>query len=538
MLVSFTDALGRLLSFVHACPELRKEFDSPRYYPAESHPDLFDPGDKPREPDQERLAKKGRLFLRRFLARQLGVRPSPLFTAFGPDGGKLWIMRTMEGELVHCTGDGSRATRMVEDAEIFLDQAELDLFFGLAAPGRRAFLGWEAACLLAGERPEPLWKHVLRQTEPPASANRVGKYRSELAAAGFLPLQMLGKLEFYSWEAIRAWAQSRGIEVPPMAVQAEQEDSADFLRFHQVERILAERFGGDAVAIGYEMAGWVFYKELDAYTHVRELGDQCRFRFPETHEFRQGRDFNPERPYEYLPLLERCYFKKSDIARFVQLGPVHRYISGTALVERFERLRGSKDRAKALIVSGIEESILVAFHPIYGGPDVEEILPQEGLDYSLPPVDLCLYFLDGVLAMEANESGGIGVSVDSSAADAADIASADVQPAKSAEPCRANLDEAEKRPITQKARKVLWLWGAWQKIEDACQKAEEPIGIGDIPGTKEEFYALVKWLDPRLEGIKTYSTFDSEYLEPGGYRFPRKMKSGEHSWQKIFRDFS
>jgi len=99
-------------------------------------------------------------------------------------------------------------------------------------------------------------------------------------------------------------------------------------------------------------------------------------------------------------------------------------------------------------------------------------------------------------------------------------------------------DKAQTGTILRaKAKKELLLKEAWRKIHDTSRNLGEPIEIYDIPGTREEFYALVKWLQPKLEKIKTYATFRDEYLTPGEYAFPGKMKSGEHSWKEIFPEF-
>jgi hypothetical protein len=399
MLVSFNDAVKRLLRFVETCPELRKEFDSPRYYSTAYQPEFFNPDNEPRELTQEQLTEKGKCFLRGLIGPE---DSSHVFVAFKPDGGKHWILRSSEKELLYCEGNGSRATRKVEDSAIFLSHVELDVFFGLAAPGRRLLLDWEAASRLAGERPESLWKYVLRGKEgPPQFPNRLGIYRGELAN-DLLPAQMIGRLKLYSWGAVRAWADKKGIPAPLADTCTGNEVFSKFLSLDQAEGILAERFGTTKEDIVHEIAAWVFHRELIAYTDIDELGDERRFYFTEADLWRKSNGFDSDKPYDYLAPLEACFFKNSDITRFQ---PINRYITGAALIARWKAQRGSEAQAKAFVKSRIEESRLDVFHPIYAGSDVEDVIPKEPGELSLPPIEECLVSLNEAREVEAVDFG-------------------------------------------------------------------------------------------------------------------------------------
>jgi hypothetical protein len=89
---------------------------------------------------------------------------------------------------------------------------------------------------------------------------------------------------------------------------------------------------------------------------------------------------------------------------------------------------------------------------------------------------------------------------------------------------------------SEKQRKLELLERAWSRLVSEARKAGVDLNPDDIPGTKAEFFALVRWLEPDLRQIRTMSTFDSEYLR-GRYRFPRRMKGGEHGWNSIFPEF-
>lgn len=89
---------------------------------------------------------------------------------------------------------------------------------------------------------------------------------------------------------------------------------------------------------------------------------------------------------------------------------------------------------------------------------------------------------------------------------------------------------------SEKQRKLDVLERAWSRLVSVAREAGVDLNRDDIPGTKAEFFALVKWLEPDLRQIRTMSTFDSEYLR-GRYRFPRRMKGGEHEWKRIFPEF-
>jgi hypothetical protein len=142
--------------------------------------------------------------------------------------------------------------------------------------------------------------------------------------------------------------------------------------------------------------------ELKGYTNINELGDQRRFYFPDAPLWVKSHDFDSDHSYEYLPLLENCYFKGTDIAK---IGISRRYITGAALIDRWREYRTSESQAKAFVKGRIKESRLLIFHPIYAGADLEESVPEENRDFQLPPIDQCLFCWDEVMEVEAAEFG-------------------------------------------------------------------------------------------------------------------------------------
>lgn len=194
-------------------------------------------------------------------------------------------------------------------------------------------------------------------------------------------------------------------QAPPAPMGDQQPiDPSAFLSFHQAQKLLAERLNITEEDSGHEIAGRIFHQELRGYTNINECGDQRRFHFPDAALWVKRADFDSKPPYEYLLLLEKCYFKAGDMA---EIGGNRRYVTGTALIDRWREYRKSESQTRAFITGRIEESRLLAFHPVYGGPDVEEILTKGKQDFPLPPIDQCLFCWDEVVAVEAVEFGPI-----------------------------------------------------------------------------------------------------------------------------------
>lgn len=104
-----------------------------------------------------------------------------------------------------------------------------------------------------------------------------------------------------------------------------------------------------------ELAAWVWMGPADggiaAYTNANEMRPPPRFFYA------VGSD-----SYDYIGPLMACWFREDDLDQFQ---PGDRYITGTALIERWSQQPGL--HAIAFIQAKIFESRLLDIHPIYGG---------------------------------------------------------------------------------------------------------------------------------------------------------------------------
>ena len=158
-----------------------------------------------------------------------------------------------------------------------------------------------------------------------------------------------------------------------------------------------------------ELAAWVFMGPkiggVVAYVNANELKPPMRFHF--------GLGVGNERDFDYLTPLMQCWFRQDDLLAF---NPTDRYITGSALVERWANVPGIQ--AEAFIRAKIRESRLMDFHPITGGTQATET-DHEGY----PPLASGLYVLAQVEAIEAEDfpsgdsgnAGGLHGTADSRA---------------------------------------------------------------------------------------------------------------------------
>ena len=166
----------------------------------------------------------------------------------------------------------------------------------------------------------------------------------------------------------------------------------DFIAYPKALSILRERWK----ATPDELAAWIFWGPeaggIAAYCNANELDPPPRFYFA----------YNLSE--DYLSSLMGCWFLQSDIDQFV---PTDRYITGTALIERWRKVPGIIP--DAFICAKIGESRLWDVHPTYGHTEatfsgghvqfpplsaglfemsrVERIEIEDGLDVSLIPTD-------------------------------------------------------------------------------------------------------------------------------------------------------
>ncbi len=135
-----------------------------------------------------------------------------------------------------------------------------------------------------------------------------------------------------------------------------------------------------------EIAAWVWFgaedSGLDAYINANELAPPPRFYYGDLNSV----------DFDYLSPLIACWFLEQDIVNFK---PTDRYITGEALIKRWEDIPGIQP--EAFIQAKIEESRLADFHPIFG-------LTQGSItDELFPPLETGLFSLSNIMQIEAED---------------------------------------------------------------------------------------------------------------------------------------
>lgn len=137
-----------------------------------------------------------------------------------------------------------------------------------------------------------------------------------------------------------------------------------------------------------ELAAWVWWgtrnEGISAYLNANELVAPPRFQFP------VGTD-----DFEYVPYMMACWFKKEDVANFI---PAERYITGAALLERWNANARPGLHAKAFVMAKIAESRLMESHPLFG---LTQGSCPEHADF--PPLESGLFALSEVEAIESTD---------------------------------------------------------------------------------------------------------------------------------------
>jgi len=127
-------------------------------------------------------------------------------------------------------------------------------------------------------------------------------------------------------------------------------DKLDYIAYPKALKLLSDRLN----ATPEEIATWVWMGQndggLNAYLNANELEPPPRFSF----DYYMGDD--------YLSPLMACWFLEDDIIGFQ---PTDRYITGMALIERWEKQPGI--HPEAFIRAKIAESRLLDIHPAFGG---------------------------------------------------------------------------------------------------------------------------------------------------------------------------
>jgi len=156
-----------------------------------------------------------------------------------------------------------------------------------------------------------------------------------------------------------------------------------YIPYPKVMRLLTDRLE----ATPEELAAWVWMgpkiNGLSAYINANELDPPPRFYYD---------DAFCSKDADYISPLMACWFNTDDISNFT---PVDRYITGIALIERWNTQPGIQ--SKAFIQAKIEESRLNDHHPIYGGTKGSS---PEG---DFPPLESGLFLLSEIELIEKAE---------------------------------------------------------------------------------------------------------------------------------------
>ena len=132
-----------------------------------------------------------------------------------------------------------------------------------------------------------------------------------------------------------------------------------------------------------ELAAWLYMGPKDggiaAYLNANELDSPPRFCFE------LGGDF------DYVSPLMACWFVEEEIVNFE---PTDRYMTGTALIERWSKKPDLQ--ALAFIVAKVKESRLVDMHPMYG-LTTGTVSPED----DFPPLTSALFVLSHIEQIEA-----------------------------------------------------------------------------------------------------------------------------------------
>ena len=172
---------------------------------------------------------------------------------------------------------------------------------------------------------------------------------------------------------------------------AAQSRLSEFITYPETRRLLAKKLKASSPGIAYEIAAWVWMRELAAYRSIQPGLD--RFYFDAS-----GRD---AKDFGYLPKLEGLLFERDAVANFQ---PSERYITGAGLIGRWAGLYGGKSAAIAMIKQCcFQHQRLTDYFPGYGGTQLTAD-PSSG--YAVehwPPVGMALFKLSQIEAVETAE---------------------------------------------------------------------------------------------------------------------------------------
>lgn len=185
----------------------------------------------------------------------------------------------------------------------------------------------------------------------------------------------------------------------------------EYIPYNQAFDLLAGKVGKGTTH--EEIAAWIWLEGLDAYEDAREIFHPRKFYFG-----------NHSGEINYLPLLSGVYFKRNDIVNF---RPVDRYITGKALIERWEKL--NVPDIKSFITQKGQETDpttgkerLVGHHPTCGGTQAAWFG-----DEKYPPLEDGLFALSEIERIEAEDFGENEAQVEITASTNNSVTSAEIR---------------------------------------------------------------------------------------------------------------
>lgn len=208
-------------------------------------------------------------------------------------------------------------------------------------------------------------------------------------------------------------------------------DRPKYIAYPKAMKLLAERID----ATPEEVAAWLFFGSesepelggLTAFLNANELDPPPKFYY----NVGNGDSF------DYLSPLMACWFREEDIANFK---PDDRYITGSALIERWSKQLGIQP--EAYILAKIRESRLQDYHPLYGGTKATSSESE-----FLPPLETGLFALSHIEEIEAEDFSND--ESDSIVSKHAGHLNHDLDMQKQANDIAAELELSKKRPPTK-----------------------------------------------------------------------------------------
>lgn len=162
--------------------------------------------------------------------------------------------------------------------------------------------------------------------------------------------------------------------------------------FADAASLLAEKLGTPREAIVHELCGWVSRDDLAAYEDWKLTRS-----FSHTYLDRHARylEQSQRTGFEYLPLMQAFYFKKSDLESF---NPPYRYIRGDDLLCRWGGRCGSREGVVAKVEALADDGRLFGFHPLNFSAYPK--IPELGLTV---PFERHLFCLDEITLVEPQD---------------------------------------------------------------------------------------------------------------------------------------